>query len=397
MPDVLVVGPVLVERLASGDGWNTRLGGSGLIAALASARTGAETALAGWVGEDDADEAHGLLEAAGVDVSPLKILPGASGIFVLHDPADGVPPAPQYRPFETSPQTLARPALRHADVTVAFGSPDADPIAQGWLDSPEPNTLIWDRQGWLSRARDAQLAALVPAKHRIWLGNIDEARAETGQDMEASAIEQLPPPSFRIAVVKCGPWGVIVRYPDGREDQIGAFAAEGPTAIGTGDAFAGAFAARVALGAAPGDAARWGCAVAAAFLAEPSNLGDRVLERADRLLSTESVFVDRREVALLRCAVRCDPGPTAELVRAAVTARLHHLGLRPSFAADSADLLGRGEENRKALLAILTITTNAGMVDLGARTHSELGDEVIGLVRAHCGRASTEATPRRAP
>src|SRR5581483_6946536 len=124
MPEVLVVGPVVVELLTARDGsWRRQLGGSGLTAALASAAGGAETVLAGWVGGDDADEAHAVLEQAGVDSSSLAVLPGASGTFVVHDPADDAAPAPQYRPFETSPQTLPRPSLRWAGVTLGFGSP----------------------------------------------------------------------------------------------------------------------------------------------------------------------------------------------------------------------------------------------------------------------------------
>jgi hypothetical protein len=345
MAEVLVIGPVVVEHLATRDGYRRELGGSGLTAALACAASGAETSLAGWVGSSEADEAIELLRAAAVDTSALAVLPGASGTFVVPDVIDASPPRPQYRPFETSPQTLARPALRFARLTLAFGTPDADPIAQGWLDAPGTETLVWDRQGWLSRARDARLAALVPAQQRVWVGNVDEARAESGATSDGTAFEAMPVPAFSTAIVKCGPWGVVVRTRDQgqiRETCVGAYPTPGRSSIGSGDAFAGAVAARMATGEDAETAAEWGCAVAATFVADPSNVvSAEVVERATQNAQTPGVFLDRRVLARLDCRVLCRDTPGGRLLRDAVCGVLRHLGFTPRTdqASRAADII----------------------------------------------------------
>jgi ribokinase len=313
-----------------GGRWRSQIGGSGFTAAIASAASGAKTVLAGWVGADEADTARELLVTEGVDCAALAVLPGASGRFVVADPADGSSPQPQYRPFESTPQGLPRPRLPATRTVLAFGAPELDVIADGWLDEPDDErTLLWDRQGWISRARDSRLAALVPARHRIWLGNLDEARLETGADRDVQAVASLPLAGFGAALVKAGPWGVLHVTADGSETPIGAYPAAGRWSLGTGDAFAGAVAARLAEGATEVDAARWGCAFAATMLGEPGNVaGAAVGEAARALIEHPGLFVDPRAVETLVCRVACAPTPAGRVLVSALSARLSHLGLR---------------------------------------------------------------------
>jgi sugar/nucleoside kinase (ribokinase family) len=389
MPEVLVVGPIVVEQVATGDGgWRRQLGGSGLTAALASGAHGAETALAGWVGADDAEEALALLQRAGVDSAALAVVPGASATFVVHDPSDGAAPAPQYRPSETSPQTLPRPSVRWANVTLVFGSPDVDPIARGWLDSSDNETVIWDRQGWLSRARDSQLVALLPARRRIWLGNLDEARAEAGVDTAAAALDALPPTHFDLAIVKCGPWGVVVRAHEGEETHLGAYATSGPSAIGTGDAFAGALAAKVARGESPEVAARWACAIAAAFLAQRSNVVDEsVIDRAGELSRTSSLFVDRREVERLTYDIGLSHGPAGDLLTSVIAARLRHLGLMAATEVEKPDLYATDRRSADGSeCVVLSFADGSDEAQMSVRTLDELTAGVVRVMRDRYGR-----------
>ena len=73
------------------------------------------------------------------------------------------------------------PEIPKAGIVVAFGIPDCDPVEMGWLGSGDDDaTMIWDRQGWLSRARDARAIVQLQACRRIYLANEREAIEDVG-------------------------------------------------------------------------------------------------------------------------------------------------------------------------------------------------------------------------
>jgi sugar/nucleoside kinase (ribokinase family) len=127
MPDVLVVGGIFREIIGRpGDEQpDIRLAGSGLTAAVAASRFRVSVSLASFVGSEDVEAAHALLEHASVDAC-LVSLDGASGTFAYAGDADADNPQPLYRPAETCPTLL--PDLPEARVILVFGVPDFDPV-----------------------------------------------------------------------------------------------------------------------------------------------------------------------------------------------------------------------------------------------------------------------------
>jgi ribokinase len=264
--DVVVIGGVFREVLDGDTNPRRRLGGSGLVAAIISARLGARTALTSFVGEEDVAAVEAMLDVATVDRSNLVTLPGASGTFVF--PSQGSRPWPMYRPAEAVPANL--PAIDLAHVYVVFGMPDLDPAASGWLDHlSKESTLLWDRQGWLSRARDHLRVAQLPPTHKVYIANEDEALADFNARTIEELLSSLPPLDFQWAVVKRGRDGCIVVERTADEDSVSSeagFPIDTSDTIGSGDAFAGALAAGIAAGASVREAASVANAAASSFL-----------------------------------------------------------------------------------------------------------------------------------
>ena len=275
MIDVLVVGGIFREVLDGGTNPRLRYGGSGLTSAVAAARLGARVALASYVGDEDEETVRAELHAAGVNDEPVVTVLGVSGTFVFPARGDGDRPWPMYRPAEAVPTSLPT-NVPPARVAVAFGIPDYDPIAAGWLDELDADTtLIWDRQGWLSRARDATAVLALPPSRKLYLANAQEAMEDSGAEGIDGALAAQPPAGFDIAIIKRDIHGVtVVEQTDGerRSTVVPSFPVTAASTIGSGDVFAGALATRLAIGDFPSVAARWGSAAAAVGLESGTNL-----------------------------------------------------------------------------------------------------------------------------
>ena len=272
--NVLVVGGIFREVLDADTAPVPRYGGSGLTASVAAARFGAQVALTSYVGADDEEAVRAELQLAGVDDRAVLAVAGASGTFVFPTHADQKRPWPMYRPAESLPREL--PQIPKADIVVAFGIPDCDPLELGWLGAGgDYGTVIWDRQGWLSRARDAGAILQVNAHKRIYVANELETVEDARVDSLTEALVDQPPCGFDIAVVKRGDAGVIV-VEAGKGNTspaiVPAFPVNTNSTVGSGDVFAGAFAAFLASGESAVTAAKWGCAAAAISLRANHNL-----------------------------------------------------------------------------------------------------------------------------
>ncbi len=249
MRNVLVVGGIFREiiRRPGDEDPEIRLAGSALTAAVAASRFGASVSVASFVGSEDTEAAHSLLEHASVDTH-LVALDGASGTFAYAGDADADNPQPLYRPAETCPTAL--PTLPKARVLLAFGVPDFDPVQDPEVQASATTarTLIWDRQGWLSRTRDARAATALGVADRVLLVNAGEAVDEGVLDQDTGEVRL--PGGFNRAVVKDGPRGALVveRLADGRRSLIPAFPVRPFSTVGSGDLFAGVVAALLALG-----------------------------------------------------------------------------------------------------------------------------------------------------
>lgn len=272
--NVLVVGGIFREVLNADTAPRPRYGGSGLTASVASARFGARVALASYVGSEDEDTVRAELRLADVDDRAVLSVPGASGTFAFSTLYDQKRPWPMYRPAEALPDKI--PSVPEADVVLVFGIPDCDPVDLGWLGAGKSyGIVIWDRQGWLSRARDASTILQVGAYTRIYVANEFEAMEDARVDSLDEALLDQPPRGFDAAVVKRGASGVVVVEKAGgskRQTIIPAFPVLTNSNIGSGDVFAGVFAARLASGDPIDTAAKWGCAAAAVSLQADQNL-----------------------------------------------------------------------------------------------------------------------------
>lgn len=340
MIDVLVVGGIYREQLVRPHR-RTRLGGSGLYAAVAAASLGASTALVAAIGCDDADKLESILQQAGVDSTAVDITTGSSATFVIEDEGEVQAPDVQFEDADSPPVLIRDPP--RAGIVLVFGMPDLDPFASGliarWVD-PQ-STLIWDRQGSLSQTKDAVPACGVAARSRIYLANVGEAAHEVGGATPSELLENHPIPGFDYALLKNGRWGTTLL---GGQEQtaIPAFRVAAATTVGSGDVFAGALAAGLARGEEIDTAATRAAAAAAVAISEDSPLLDgSVRRKVDRMLvSGHRRYVDPVHVGAT--AVVVEAGPEAELQQVAsdVRARLRGLGLRDGDAAPGARTIG---------------------------------------------------------
>jgi sugar/nucleoside kinase (ribokinase family)/nucleoside 2-deoxyribosyltransferase len=279
MTDLVVIGGIFHEVLPPAGQSDRRVGGSGFVAALTASALGAEVALISFVGGKDARSALSPLRRANVDTSAVMVLPGRSGIFRFADIVDRRAPRPSYRPAEALPPGNDARQLPSARVVLAFGFPDYDPLP--WIRAAleDGGTLIWDRQGWLSRNIDRLSLDELPASRRIYVANLEEMRAETNRPTYAEALAEQPAAGFDAALVKCGRWGTLA-IDDHVMDFVPAFVADARSSIGSGDCFGGAVAARLAAGDRLGKAAQTGAAVASLFVERESNIPPAQLDDA---------------------------------------------------------------------------------------------------------------------
>ena len=272
--DVLVVGGIFREVFDADTKPNMRYGGSGLTASVAAARFSVETALASYVGTDDEGQVRSILGEAGVDGGTVIPVGGMCGVFAYPTDQGNKQPWPMYRPAEAIPTII--PTLPESKVVVAFGFPDFDPIAEGWLDGlVTQSTVIWDRQGWLSRARDASGVLRLGVSKCIYLANEDEAAVDASASSFEETMAAQPADGFDVAIIKRGETGVVVaeRSPEGvLFAAVPAYPVNTNCTVGTGDIFAGTLAARLALGDSVVAASRWGCITVAAALESGQNL-----------------------------------------------------------------------------------------------------------------------------
>jgi ribokinase len=391
--DVLVVGGIFREVIRRGDGAATsRIGGSGYTAVIAAARLGARTSLLGAVGADDADQALEALAEAGVDTAGVAVLPGSSGIFVFDDVADVASPRPIYRPAEAWPDGPAAPPPA-ATVKLAFGVPEFDPVTDTWLGTLEDGTLLWDRQGWLSRSRDSLDAARRAERRKVHLANIAEARDELAGQTGGELARSLPPPGFDAAVLKAGPWGVTAIDADGRH-PVGAFPVRAIAAIGSGDVFAGATAAGLAAGLDLTAAARRGSAAAAVALVAGGAHGVTRLAVDAMLDAGEERYVDPDRLGELR--VRVERHDAADKLAARqIEQSVRHLGLRVTSHTD-ADIVVRLRDTHStapvsADAVVLTLAGNRAAAD----AVGVLREALIAQVRERLGESTGGEASRK--
>jgi ribokinase len=260
--DVVVVGSANLDLVARsprhpapgetvlGTGYAEHPGGKGLNQAVAAARSGARTAMVAAVGTDAAG--RDLLEVAiadGIDARWIAQLDGATtgrALIVVDDRGENsivvIPGAnAQLRAPESLPAAivvLAQLEVPIATVTEAFRMARAAGATTVLNPAPAQH---------LPAALLEVCDIVVPNEHEVEL---------------LGGVEHLLAHGVRAVVVTLGADGADVMRPSGRRHQE-PFAVEPVDTTGAGDAFCGAFAARLAAGESIERAVEWAAAAGA--------------------------------------------------------------------------------------------------------------------------------------
>jgi ribokinase len=264
--DVIVETPHLPreDETVTGRGVTYAFGGKGGNQAVAAARMGAHTAMAGCTGDDAfATTLRAALSRARVDAAQVRTIPGPSGMSVALLQPDG-----SYGAVIVSAANLA---LDAASVTL----PPGTRLLLLQNEIPEPANLALAVRaraaGVMVLLNAAPSRALNPAlmtQTDILVVNRVEAADLLGEDTDPlTAAQRLAALGPRAVILTLGADGLVLH--DGATTHIPAHKITAVSSHGAGDAFIGALAARLAADAPLPEAARFAAAAAALHVATP--------------------------------------------------------------------------------------------------------------------------------
>jgi ribokinase len=274
---------VTVPRLAGpgetvlGSAARLQPGGKGANQAVAAARLGASVRMAGCVGGDDFGQTlRSALEAAGVDVTAVRVLPGVpSGLALITVDATGensITVAPGANglagPPEAAAATVPGPApgdalIMSAEIPVPVLAAALDQArAAGVMTVLNLAPAPPDASGLLAAGMVDWLVVNAPEAGAI-LG-----RPVTGPAGAQAAAADLAGASAGHVVITLGPDGAVLAGPDAAL-AVPGFSVRSVDSVGAGDAFVAALGVAVASGATPPEAVRLACAVAATAVTRP--------------------------------------------------------------------------------------------------------------------------------
>ncbi len=263
VPDVVVIGRVGVDLypeqsgvgLEDVDTFAKFLGGSAGNVAVAAARHGHRSVLISRTGRDPFGRfVKRSLAELGVDPSMVGTdpsLPTPVTFCEIFPPDDfplyfyRYPLAPDLRvtPEEIPPVTVRETRLFWSTLTGLSGEPSRTAHALAWaLRERRGHTVIdldyrpmfWREEIDATRAAEQALAGSTVA-----IGNREECRVAVGESEPERAAQALLDRGVTLAVVKCGPEGVLARTADERV-AVRPVDVEVVNGLGAGDAFGGA-------------------------------------------------------------------------------------------------------------------------------------------------------------
>ena len=282
---------VTVPRLAGpgetvlGSAARLQPGGKGANQAVAAARLGASVRMAGCCGDDAfGRELRSALEAAGVDITAVRVLAGVpSGLALITVDATGensITVAPGANGLAGPPEAAASAP---AGASAGSGASGAAPCDALILSAEIPVPVLADA---LDRARAARVMTvlnLAPAPPDAsgllaagvdWLiVNAPEAGAILGRPVTGPAGAQAAAADLAGAgagqvVITLGPAGAVLAG-SGAVLAVPGFSVRSVDSVGAGDAFVAALGVAVASGADPPEAVRLACAVGATAVTRP--------------------------------------------------------------------------------------------------------------------------------
>ncbi|MEQ3549037.1 ribokinase [Pseudonocardia nematodicida] len=258
-------------------------GGKGANQAVAAVRAGADVTLAGRVGDDESGARMlSALRAAGVDtrfVGADTLAPtGRATVLVSDDGENAIVVASGAN--ATVSGDVVRPALRTlapGDVVVAQAEVPRHAVAEvAGAAATAGARFVLNLAPFRPTERD-----LVPADGFLVL-NLHEAASLAADTGVAHGAAPLAEAFGCSVVVTLGPDGALLATPGGAVQQIPALTVAAPVdTTGAGDAFVGVFAAELAGGRTPAEAARRACTAAGLSVTTAG---------------TQSSFVDRSQV-----------------------------------------------------------------------------------------------------
>ena len=328
---LLVIGGLFREVIIDGQGKReVRFAGSALYAASAASRLGASVTMIAPVGSEDLELAQKLAEEMGIDAK-LTVGTGASGTFG-YERRGGLLLSRGYRPSDSRPE-LDFPDLPAApNLSLLFGHPEHDPTESAALsDLVSGGTLLFDRQGWMSATPTLDSALRIPAKAHIALANMGELTEEFGYVPDPGTA---PPDGWKMLIAKDGRWGVHL-LSTSSPLTLPAYCVDAVDELGSGDVFAGAFAAAILNGMSDDLAARTANAAAAASVSTSGSLVDEdFVTRIDQLLELGEarMAVPPLRRAAVEISIDAPPGFAGDVVLESLTQNLRREGFAPSLA-----------------------------------------------------------------
>jgi sugar/nucleoside kinase (ribokinase family) len=288
--------PALPEwgKEVTGTDHQTYAAGQAGYLALGLASLGASVSVIAVVGADDAgDRIVDGLAGAGVDVSAISKIGGErTGITVALVRADGE------RAFASDIGCSARMTEAQVRAASALVAQSSWVAVVGLFMIPEfpmahmrallgdcrrrgQQTMLdtgWDPRGWPSRTIDDVSALL--SEVDLFLPNLDEAQAITGEAQPLAALEKLRALCPGSIVIKCGAEGSVAWH-DGRVVRHAASPVTVIDTVGAGDAFNAGLLAAVGDGASIDDAIAQGHAFASIYVSRSDSRFARRTELPD--------------------------------------------------------------------------------------------------------------------